>query len=282
MTYTVTETMEKTDIQAALDAGTALADIREVNGTPIAIVPDGYRTHLLGNLLDKPTRHSGTTALLDAASFIAYVNDLKTGADRATRLYYRIEPKPQFVAVLNDNTGDAPAWGDFRAEYDAPLSKEWLTWLGQDGKVMDQEQFALFIERNLPDIKSPAAADMLEIASTLQAKKGVNFASGTRLANGETQFVFEETVTATAGQRGQFNVPDKIEIVIPVFDGSTVGDLLVAKFRYRISGAKLTMWYELDRPHKVLEVAVADLHKQIAEGTGLHAFKGVPPSTSDF
>ncbi|CAB3972265.1 MULTISPECIES: DUF2303 family protein [Burkholderia] len=289
MTITYTETMEKTDIQAALDAGTALAGIREaVNGTPVAIIPEGYRAIELDHLLGAPTRHSGIATLLDAASFIAYVNEFKGGTTpahdakavssaRTTRLYYRIDPKPQFVAVLNDNTGDAPAWGDFRAVYDAPLSKEWKAWTEMDGKAMDQEQFALFIERNLPDVKNPAAADMLEIASTLQAKKGVNFASGTRLSNGETQFVFEETVTATAGQRGQFNVPDKIEIVIPVFDGATVGDLLIAKFRYRIGGAKLAMWYELDRPHKVLEVAVGDLHKQIAEGTGLHAFKGVPP-----
>jgi uncharacterized protein YfdQ (DUF2303 family) len=269
--------MEKTDIQAALDAGTALAEIRDVNGTPVAILPEGHRAVELDHLLDRPTRHTGTATLLDAASFIAYVNELKTGPIGMTRLYYRIEPKPQFVAVLNDNSGYSPAWGDFRAEYNAPLSKEWLTWTGSDQKHMTQEEFALFIERNLPDVNVPPAADMLEIASTLQAKKGVEFASGTRLANGELQFKFEETIAASAGQKGQFSVPERIEIVIPVFDGSTVGDRLVAKFRYRLNGPKLTMWYELDRPHKVLEVAVADLHKQIAEGTGLHAFKGVPP-----
>ncbi|AOJ09628.1 DUF2303 family protein [Burkholderia mayonis] len=273
--------MEKTDTQTALDAGAALAAHRDVNGTPVAIMPDGYHHCELDHLLDRPTRHSGTATLLDAASFIAYVNEFKGGAELkagrlSARLYYRIEPKPQFVAVLNDNTGDAPAWGDFRAEYDAPLSKEWLTWTGSDQKHMTQEEFALFIERNLPDVNVPPAADMLEIASTLQAKKGVEFASGTRLANGELQFKFEETIAASAGQKGQFSVPERIEIVIPVFDGSKVGDRLVAKFRYRLNGPKLTMWYELDRPHKVLELAVADLHQQIAEGTGLHAFKGVP------
>lgn len=280
-TYTETEMSERNEIDSAIAAGSALADLREIHGVPHAILPEGYRSQGFAHLLAAPTRHSGTTELLDATSFIAFVNEMKAGAGRTTRLYYRIDPQPQFVAVLNDSTGDAAAWGDFRAEYDAPLSKEWLTWIGQDGKRMQQEEFALFIERNLLDVTTPPSADMLEIASTLQATKGVNFASGIRLDNGQNQFKYEETIAAKAGEKGQFSVPDRIEITIPVFDGSKVADRLTAKFRYRIDGGRLQMWYELERPHKVLEVAVADLHKQIADETGLTAFKGVPPDAKE-
>ncbi|MBU9386597.1 DUF2303 family protein [Burkholderia multivorans] len=268
--------MEQTnDFVAARDAGAALAEIRNVGGTPIAIVPDGYRVEQLEHLLGVPARHRGSAELLDAASFIAYVNKFKD-AGGTTRIYFRTDPKPQFVAVLNDSTADAPAWADFRATYNAPLSKEWVTWTGSDQKPMSQDEFALFIERNLPDVNVPPAAEMLEIATTLQAKKGVEFASGTRLVNGQVQFVFKETIQARAGEKGQFNVPEQIEIVIPVFEGSAVGDRLIAKFRYRIQDANLRMWYELDRPHKVLDAAVGDLRKEIEEGTGLVAFKGVP------
>jgi uncharacterized protein YfdQ (DUF2303 family) len=266
---------EENNFAEALAAGSALANVRDVEGMPFVVVPEDYRVHELTSALPAPTRHKGTAELLDAASFVEYVVQFKEGG--VTRLYFRTEPKPQFVAVLNDSDASKPAWGDFRAIYNAPLSKEWVTWTGSDGKPMNQEEFALHIERNLPDIYSPAAADMLEIAQTFQAKKGVDFASGTRLSNGQVQFKFEETVQAKAGEKGQFEVPEQIELVIPVFEGSTIGDRLVAKFRYRIDGGKLRMWYELDRPHKVLDAAVADLRKQIEEGVGIAALKGIPP-----
>ncbi|MDN7179062.1 YfdQ family protein [Caballeronia sp. SEWSISQ10-4 2] len=267
---------DKNEIQTAIEAGTALARTLEINGTPIILVPEGYSAEEHAHLLAAPTRHKGKAELLDAASFIAYVNAFKSGPNLPTRLYYKIDPKPQFVAVFNDHTADGPAFRDFTAEYNAPLSKEWQEWLSFNGRKMKQEEFALFIERNVLDVTAPPSADILEIVSTLQSTKGVNFASGIRLDNGQTQLKYEETVTAKAGEKGQFSVPDRIEITIPVFDGSTVADRLTAKFRYRIDGGSLIMWYDLERPHKVLEVAVADLHKQIAEGTSLHAFKGEP------
>ncbi|MGX0136303.1 uncharacterized protein YfdQ (DUF2303 family) [Cupriavidus metallidurans] len=141
---------------------------------------------------------------------------------------------------------------------------------------MNQENFALFIERNLLDIRVPEPAALLELAQNFQAKKNVNFASGTRLSNGQNQLVYEETIAAKAGEKGQLNIPEQIEIVIPVFEGSTVADRLTAKFRYRIQEARLSMWYELERPHKVLEAATEDLRKFIEEKTGLTAFHGKP------
>jgi uncharacterized protein YfdQ (DUF2303 family) len=266
---------EQNNFAEALAAGAAFANTRDVAGTPFVLVPEGYCVHELDHLLPAPTRNKGNAELLDAASFIEYVNALKNDGG-TTRIYFRTEPKPQFIGVLNDATAHIPAWRDFRAVYNAPLSKEWLTWVGNDNKRMTQEEFALHIERNLPDIHSPAAADMLEIATTFQAKKGVDFASGTRLANGQVQFKYEETISTKAGEKGQFEVPEQIQLVIPVFEGSSIGDLLIAKFRYRINEGKLSMWYELDRPHKVLDAAVADLRKEIEEGVGIKALKGAP------
>ncbi len=65
---------------------------------------------------------------------IAYVNTFKSAENLPTRLYYHIDPKPQFVAIFNDDTADGPGWGDFKAEYNAPLSKEWQEWITNSGR----------------------------------------------------------------------------------------------------------------------------------------------------
>jgi uncharacterized protein YfdQ (DUF2303 family) len=267
--------MQDNQIAEALAAGAALGDIKMVNDTPVAVVPTGYQLHRMENLLDTPTRAKGTTKLFDADSFIRFVEPYVSVGD-VVKLFYVIDPKPEFVAVLNAALPGRPDWGDLRAEYAAPLSKEWQAWAAMDGKAMNQQQFALFIERNLLDIAEPSGAEMLELSLNFQAKKNVNFASGTRLSNGQTQLVYEETIQSKAGEKGQLSIPDEIVLLLPVFEGSKMGDRLTAKFRYRIDGGKLDMWYELVRPHKVLEVATHDLLEQIELGIRVQGFKGLP------
>ena len=115
----------------------------------------------------------------------------------------------------------------------------------------------------------------LEEARTLEAKKKVNFASSLRLSDGSTQFTYEEDVQGSA-QKGQLQVPEVFVLAIPVFEN---GDLwrVEAQLRYRIAdGGKLTIWYELVRPHKVIETAVKELRATIATETGLPVLVGAP------
>jgi uncharacterized protein YfdQ (DUF2303 family) len=159
------------------------------------------------------------------------------------------------VAIFNDHRGDQAGWRDDRAVFDCPLSPEWQRWTAASGKQMTQEAFATWIEDNLPDIAMPPAADMLEISRSLEAKKKVNFASGLRLSNGQHQITYEESIEGTAA-KGRLMVPEVFSLGIPVLEG---GDRyqVEARLRYRIAdGGKLSMWYDLLRPQKVLEDAV--------------------------
>ena len=272
--------MENLNLETAMAAGAAAVEIKEVLGVPVAVVPEGYELKTLEALLsrEKPTRMRGVHKILDADSFIRFVTPYVAQEGAAVDLYYHIEPSPVFTAVLNAARPGTTSHEDHQAIYNAPMSKEWQAWSEADGTRMDQVKFAQFIERNLMDIHVPTGAEMLEVATSFQAKKGVNFASGTKLANGQTQLVYEETIQAKAGEKGTLNVPDEITIVIPVFEGSTVGDKLTAKFRYHIDGGRLFMWFELVRPHKVLELATNDLLAKIEEGTKLVGYKGAAPS----
>lgn len=258
------------NIQAAIDAGTNLGTSKEVEGHPYIVIPAGATVQDGEPYLSAPLRKKGSVTLNDVGSFVAYVNAEKTAA---TRIYGQQTP-PSFVAVLNDH-GPEPAWKDYRASYACPLSIEWKTWSGTSGRQMNQADFAAFIENNLPDIAVPPAADMLEISRSLEAKKKVNFASGIRLSNGQNELTYEEQVSGTAN-KGKLQVPEEFTIGIPVLEGG-IKYAVSARLRYRIAdGGTLSMWYELIRPHKVLEDAVNEVWAIVADKTGLTIFNGKP------
>ena len=262
--------MDTNNTQAALDAGAASVAVQNVEDHPVFVVPAGYTVQDASQFLDAPLRKKGTVVLNDVASFIAYVDEEKT---EATRLYGQYNP-PSFTAILNDHRG-VPAWKDYRATYACPLSVEWKTWNEKSGRQMTQADFAAFIEDNLPDIASPPAADMLEISRSLEAKKKVNFASGIRLANGQNELTYEEEISGTAS-KGKLQVPEEFTLGMPVLEGG-LRYAVQARLRYRIGdGGKLSMWFELVRPHKILEDAVNAVWAEVQEKTSLRVFNGKP------
>lgn len=252
------------------NAGTALSILRDVDGNPYVVVPDGFQVHDLLHMRSEPVRNKGNALLNDADSFVAFV--LRHKLDNSD-LYYSVEP-PVFTAVFNGARPDAPAWQDHRAVYRCPLSHQWSAWTKNSGQRMTQEEFALFVESNLPDIVAPDSADMLEIVLTLQAKKKVNFASGLRLSNGSNELTYEEQVEGSAA-KGKLQIPEEITLGIPVFEN---GDsyAVTAKFRYRITEGRLSMWYELVRPHLIIQDAVRETRERIERDTGLIAINGSP------
>lgn len=256
------------NVEAAAALGAALADHATIDGTPIAILPPGYQAKSLDDLLLAPTRKRGVISMLDADSFCRYVADQKTDA---TKIYGN-QQIPSFKAVFNDH-GDAAGWRDHAVNYMCPLSVEWKLWLGANKRQMNQEAFAQFIEDNAPDCVSPDAATMIEISRTLEAKKKVNFASAIRLSNGESELSYEEEISGTAS-KGKLKVPETFSIGIAVLEGGP-RYAVHARLRYRIADkGVLTLWFDLDRPHKVLEDAVKEVWATIQDTTGFPIFNG--------
>ncbi len=260
---------EMNNTQAAINAGIGMTEHRSIEGHRFAIVPDGAQVQDLEHLQLAPTRKRGIVSLRDTGSFITVVNADKTPS---TRLYGSYT-NPQFMAVFNDHADTPAGWQDHRAVYACPTSVEWKTWTAQNGKQMSQVDFAQFIENNLPDVADPPAADMLEISRSLEAKKKVNFASGIRLANGQNELTYEEEVSGTAA-KGKLQVPELFTIGIPVLEGGH-RYAVQARLRYRIQdGGRLTIWFELVRPHKILEDAVHAVWIEIQDKTGLTVLNG--------
>lgn len=283
---TKTETVAK-DVLAACNQAT-----RFIDGVPVFVLPEGFKTHSLEGMLGRPARKRGTTVLNDAASFIAVVLRQK---NEATLLFSTISP-PSFTAVFNADCAEEDrycipiaGWGDHRATYNAPLSPEWGEWTKADKVQMNQVEMAQFLESNMVDVVhipadldarepgSPDGATLLEICRTLEANKKVKFKSSVRLADGSTQFTYDEDVAGSA-VNGTMEIPAQFSIGVPVFENGEKYRQDV-HFRYRIiDGGKLNMWIELIRPHKVIEDAVKQLRAHIAEATALPVLNGTAPA----
>ncbi|MFZ7336918.1 DUF2303 family protein [Comamonas jiangduensis] len=263
-------------------------EVRKVGETPVLLAPQGFQSINLEKLLPAPTRKRGTVVLNDAESFIAVVNDQKT---EATRMFSTVNP-PTFTAVFNGVAAEA-GWGDHLAKYNAPLSPEWKIWTAIDGKAMGQVEVAQFLEANLVDVlhvpendpdkglmQSPDGSTLLEVCRTLEATKKVDFKSSVRLGDGSTQFTYNEDVQGSA-KAGTLSVPEHFTIAVPVFENGDKWPLLV-RFRYRIDSGVLKIWFELVRPHKIIEVAVKELREQIAKETALQVLNGALASASSY
>lgn len=262
-------------ITEAVAIGAALADAKLAGADgkmPYVVIPADYKVVDLERLLPAPTRKRAKVTLAQTGAFIDYYLKHRVGSQ--SQIYSTTEP-PRFVAVLDDHGEFAPGWREHLAYYNCTLAAEWETWVKANKKPMTQTDFAQFIEDNLPDIVDPVAAEMLEISRTLEAKKKVNFASGVRLSNGGVQFTYEEEVQGTA-QKGNLSVPEIFGIGIPVFHGGPRYKV-EARLRYRIGdGGALSMWYDLVRPHKIIEDAALEVWQEIEQQTGETILHGSP------
>ena len=238
---------------------------------PFALVPDGVQIKDLEGLLRAPTRIRQGVKVLDADTFIAYINRY---ASSASVVFCDGPEGRTFKGVLDYHQPDQPSWGQHVAVYQCPISIEWGRWKSSDRKKMDQATFAEFFEENIKDITvpegipgAPSAADMLEISRTLEAKKNISFRQGTRLDNGQVQLTYNEQIDGQAGETGQLKIPEQFYIGVKPFLGGDAFCVAV-RFRYRIQESRLVMWFELVRPDKVLEEAYTTVRVKIQGSIG--------------
>lgn len=223
-----------------------------------------------------PYRRSGTVPVSDIDSFVYYWNQYAEDG----QIYAQMAPA-KFVGVLNDHAPtssdlDEPGGPrDHRVVYEVKYSTELDTWAKMDGqKFESNEALARFIERNMPDFVEPSGARMAEIALNFLLKADVEFTSVQRLQDGHIQLGYANNVNASAGGAA---IPEACRIRIPVFEGINAKLYDVqARFRYRKVGEKVIFWFELVRPHKVLELAFRDLWEHVGKQTGRHIILGKP------
>jgi uncharacterized protein YfdQ (DUF2303 family) len=271
-------TLDQAAVEAIANLGEAAADPKEleVGSYYVATALDGsfHEIDLTGDSYrDQPRRKTGTVVVRDVDSFATYwAKHHESGRSEV----YADRDKLTVSAVL-DAYGSAAAetgWRQHRLVLQLKHTKAFLAWAGHDGDEMAQEQFAEFLEDNRLDIFDPPAAEMLEVAQSIQSVVKADFAAGFRLVDGQRRIAFTESIESKAGERGELAIPAEIVLRLLVFEGASGADELRARFRHRIQNGHLRLSYKLDRPYDVVTAAFEGTVAEVVEKAQTTVMRG--------
>lgn len=249
----------------------------------VAVVTAEDETHDVVSLeryQERPLRARGMFRLHDHASLVAYV---LRHAELGTCLYADVDHQ-RITAVLDDHEPvedrGQPGWGEHLAVMKARLSREMQAWRQYHETWLSQPDFAEHVQQHYADIVDPPHAEMLDIAQSLQAARNVDWQSATRLADGQVQLRYEETLEAKAGTRGDLDIPETFTVGLRVFEGLDPVDV-EALLQYRIDGSgQLRMRYVLRDLDRHIEREFDAIVDRVADGTGRLVLRGAEPPTS--
>lgn len=230
----------------------------------------------LEKYLDAPNRPRGSVAIHDPGDFARYVKRI---ADVDTTTVWADIDAGTVTALLDDHEKDGAGWRSHTIRLALQNDPDWVAWTARDDKLFSQQAFAEFLEQELHCIYRPAAADIYEVATSLQASKKVSFRSGTRLKDGQVKFLYDEETTAKAGQKGEIEIPDEFVLRLSPFAYTSPIEL-TAKLRYRIMGdGDLHIGYKLLRPLEIRRDAFSAIVGEIRGhlGEALPVFLGSVP-----
>lgn len=253
----------------------------------------------------RPLRRKGTIATTTLDSFIALTN---RQSGESSVIFADNGDRPSLTSVLNFHAPDVaglPEFCDDRVSYAFPLSTEWTAWKGQDGKQMEQKQFAEWVEDRLFDIAEPGSAGeisqafaaaagvalagpqaMLGLSKGLAVRVEERVAKSVNLQSGEgiLEFSVEHQDAATGAP---LKVPAAFHIRVPILRGGPTYSIPV-RLRYRVGGGKVSWFFQMHRPELFMLDAVdasvkrvaldSDMTKPEMSGCGLPLFMGTPPT----
>ena len=252
----IAELAEQADTEARvpIDGGEIFL-VRGAHGELGVIDTDEYA--------ETPRHRKAARVVTDAASFVAYVN--RHGV-AGTEIYAHTNTS-SVIAIIDSHeaAGGSTGWQMHQLRLALEKSKAWLAWEAADAKLLSQGEFADFLDDRYLDVIEPSAALMIDIARTFQAKTNVNFESGIREASGDVHLNYVEDTKAKAGQKGDIEIPARIQIALRPYVGGPIYSLW-ASFRYRLNGGDLRLGFKLERPENVLEAAFADIVTEIRDG----------------
>lgn len=293
------------DLEAFRDladqAGSAINFIDDLNlpglpgSVPLFIDRKAGAIKSVRNLIEEyrqtPARKRGTAQVNTLESFIDLTDRHKTVdsvifADTDWR-------KPTLTAVIDyheNASGGGADNGSHRVHYAFPLSEEWQAWVKQDGKPMDQQDFAQWIEDHLPELAAPGTDEeedfrtkfslkvaypneMVALSRGLQVHVESRVKNNVVLQTGEGEITWDET--HTDGKGNKIQVPGLFIISLPCFFmGEPVR--VPVRLRYRAAGGSVTWFFKLYRPDVYITQQVVRDLQTAAAATELPAYQGSP------
>ena len=173
------------------------------------------------------------------------------------------------TAVLDGLDG----WARHSVTLGLTISREWAEWATIDGKLLEQQELAEFVEDHLTTIGHPDGALLLDVCQSLQATVGATFKAANRLQSGERALVWEEQIEASAGRKGDVKIPEELTLVLRPFDGSDPVAVR-ASFRFRLRQGDLRLGVKLLEADRILDDAFDQITREIANALPVPVYRG--------
>ncbi|EKE68720.1 DUF2303 family protein [Oceanibaculum indicum] len=281
---------------------------------PAALIPRGMELQsvegMLGSYRERPRRRRGTASFTDLDSLIAHANRFK--GEHSALFAIDDRKAPQLISVINYNQAGfdgAPEHADHRGHYHFPLSDEWKAWDAVNGRMLEQGEFAEFIEDRIGDVtaapteaadpsfakgrsdgegqRSSNLADLqkllggtwagqstlMDMSRGMKINEAARVKQATNLQTGEVQVQYE---TEHKDQDGApVKVPNMFLIIIPVFHNGPLYRIAV-RLRYRLREGRISWAMQMYRPDLVFDDAFKEGCNRAAQATELPLFIGKP------
>ena len=255
--------------------------------------------HLLGAWRFKPRAKAGTAKALTLRAFIDLT---KRHMTEHTAVFADSDwTKPSLTTVVDyhrlngtaqDGAVEVGAAENLkhRIVYPFPLSEEWKAWIKMNGELMNQAEFAAFIEDRIADLSSPAdfergqyepqfgttlatPADLIQLARGLAVNVEAKVKNAQTLQSGEASIQFEEVHKDADGK--PIRVPGIFMLkVAPFFMGEIAR--IPVRLRYRLRAGTIVWFYQIWRPEFFVAERVQNDVILVAKDTGLPTFEGAP------
>lgn len=244
---------------------------------------------LLESYRTAPERRTGIAQVSTLQSFCDLV---KRHSDEHSVIFAKTDwPEPKLLAVLDYHQTDGVArFGQHRVSYTFPLTEEFKVWMKCNGTLIEQREFALFLEEHAAELCAPLDAEsseyerlfkerfaapneLINLSRSLEIYVGQKVKRQERLQTGERSLVFETQHTTASGD--PVDIPGIFMVSVRAFiDGDAIR--IPARLRYRLNGGEIKWGYQLYRPEHWLRTQVqADL-AFAAKETNLPAYEGMP------
>lgn len=239
-----------------------------------------------------PRRKRGVAKLSKFDSFLKFVDRHRT--PETTIFVYLKNGGWNLRALFNPHAGGegSPGHGDFGAHLALAHGEAFAAWDKVNGKPLSQADFAELVEARIAEITDPieAFASSRETAARIQCEyatpsrmlglsKGLSVRveshvkEAINLANGETKFVYDESIRGDEG--ADLTVPGAFLATFPIFDGGTHYQIPI-RIRYRATRGAGVVWsLQIYRMDLAIEHAIGEMIAG-ARAEGLTVFEGEP------
>jgi uncharacterized protein YfdQ (DUF2303 family) len=244
-------------LERLIAAGSTVLEIPGSN-IPVILAPHGYEAKLLPQAVhneyaEQPHKLESHRKFYSSASFVEYFNRFATRDSiilaNPETFTLRAVLDYHIAEVEGDHT---PQWERHVATLEMKQSAQIKAWIGKDGVLMSQSDFAEFLQENAADLQHPSVSEMLTIARDLRAYVGMTAVSNFNQQTGEVELTFKNEVSATAGVRtAKVEIPDRFELSVPLFANDKPSPV-IAQFRFR-AGQEMKLMYKLYQVNRMLE-----------------------------